>query len=100
MIGRLPTDLDDLHDIDFGFTPATNILHVRRAALRDGGSANLDVVWFDLGERALARLPQRYEKLAGARYFYHSPTNDYRAVLEMAPNGFVRSYPGLWLMES
>jgi hypothetical protein len=93
-------DLDDLHDIDFGFTPATNILHVRRAALRDGESADLDVVWFDLGEVTLTRLPQRYERIDKTRYRYHSPTGDYRAVLEMAPSGFVRSYPGLWLMES
>ncbi len=98
--GVVVPDLDDLHDIDFGFTPATNILHVRRAGLRDGEAGDLDVVWFDLGERTLARLPQRYERIDAMRYHYQSPTNDYRAVLEMAANGFVRSYPGLWLTEN
>jgi hypothetical protein len=41
-------------------------------------------------------LPQRYERRGEASYWYEAPTVPYRALLEIAPNGFVRSYPDLW----
>jgi len=54
------------------------------------------VVWFDLDSASLTELPQRYERRSEASYWYEAPTVPYRALLEIAPNGFVQSYPGLW----
>jgi len=33
------------------------------------------------------------------RSWYEAPTVPYQALLEIAPNGFVGSYPGLWRLE-
>jgi uncharacterized protein len=88
--------LDHLVDLDFGFTPATNVLQLSRIALKLGQSAEVPVVWFDLDSASLTELPQRYERRSEASYWYEAPTVPYRALLEIAPNGFVRSYPDLW----
>jgi hypothetical protein len=87
---------DHLVDLDFGFTPATNVLQLRRMSLRRGEKAELPVAWFDLDSVSLIALPQTYERRGDATYWYEAPTVPYRALLEIAPNGFVRSYPGLW----
>jgi hypothetical protein len=92
-------ELGDLLHLDFGFTPSTNLQQLRHADLRVGEEADIPAAWFDIGEAALTRLPQHYRRLAGDRYHYASPTAGYEAELELAPNGFVRLYPGLWEME-
>ena len=91
--------LDDLVHLDFGFTPSTNLQQLRHAALAVGEEADIPAAWFDVGEATLVRLPQHYRRVAEDRYQYDSPTASYSAVLELAPNGFVRLYPGLWEME-
>jgi hypothetical protein len=96
--GHPVAGLSHLQDLDFGFTPATNMPALRRAALNVGQAADMPAAWFDLGPPRLTALPQHYRRIADAQYDYHSPTADYRAVLELAPSGFVRVYPGLWEM--
>lgn len=93
-----PQGLSTLPDLDFGFTPATNLQQLRRAALQPGQAIDMAVAWFDLGATNLTALPQHYERLDAARYRYVSPDTPYEAVLELAPNGFARLYPGLWRM--
>ena len=88
--------LDHLVDLDFGFTPATNVLQLSRIALKPSQSAEVPVVWLDLDSASLTELPQRYERRSEASYWYEAPTVPYRALLEIAPNGFVQSYPDLW----
>lgn len=95
----LIADLDDLVHLDLGFTPATNFQQLRRAGLKVGDEAEIPAAWFDVGAASLTRLPQRYRRLSEDRYDYSSPTASYSAVLELAPSGFVRVYPGLWEME-
>ena len=85
-----------LLDLDFGFTPATNALHLARIGLSLGQKTNVPVAWFDLDSASLIELPQIYERRGDASYWYEAPTIPYQALLEIAPNGFVRSYPGLW----
>ena len=94
--GAAVEGLDRLVDLDFGFTPATNVLQLSRIALKLSQSAEVPVVWFDLDNASLTELPQRYERRSEASYWYEAPTVPYRALLEIAPNGFVRSYPDLW----
>lgn len=88
--------LERLVDLDFGFTPATNVLQLARIALKVGQKAEVPVAWFDLDSASLIELPQIYERRDEASYWYEAPTVLYRALLEIAPGGFVRSYPGLW----
>ena len=88
--------LKHLVDLDYGFTPATNVLQLSRIALEPGQRAEVPVAWVDLDAASLTELPQSYERRSEASYWYEAPTVPYRALLEMAPNGFVRSYPDLW----
>lgn len=94
--GALIEGLDHLVDLDYGFTPATNVLQLSRIALKSGQRAEVPVVWFDLDSASLTELPQSYERRSGASYWYEAPTVSYQGLLEIAPNGFVQSYPGLW----
>ena len=91
--------LDDLDHLDFGFTPSTNLQQLRHADLAVGEDADIEAAWFDIGGTTLVRLPQHYRRLSEVRYHYESPTASYAAVLELAPDGFVRLYPDLWEME-
>ena len=93
--------LEHLRDIDYGFTPATNLLQLRRVAIPLGKAIDLPVVWFDAEATTLIELPQRYERLSETRYSYSAPTVGYRGELELlSQNGFVKSYPHLWTIET
>ena len=86
-------------DVDFGFTPATNLLQLRRIALAIGEAADVPVAWLDVPAGTLLRLEQRYHRLAEDRYAYDAPRFGYHAELEVSPDGFARRYPGLWALE-
>jgi uncharacterized protein len=58
--------LEHLVDLDYGFTPATNVLQLSRIALKPSQSAEVPVVWFDLDSASLTELPQRYERRSEA----------------------------------
>jgi hypothetical protein len=97
--GAHVSGLDHLLDVDFGFTPATNLQQLRRAALRIGEEVELPVIWLDADATTLVELSQRYRRLDATRYEYKAPTLPYRATLEFAGNGFAALYPNLWIME-
>ncbi|HEX9986221.1 MAG TPA: putative glycolipid-binding domain-containing protein [Thermoanaerobaculia bacterium] len=96
MNDRATDALADCIDLDFGFTPATNILQLRRLSLGIGDRADVPVAWFDLEADGLQRLPQTYHRISGHAYGYVSPSAGYAAELEVNAFGFVRIYPGLW----
>jgi len=91
--------LIELVDLDFGFTPATNMPQLRRFNLADGETADVNVAWYDIGVEQLVVLPQIYRRIDARSYAYDSPTADYHATLTIAPSGFVQDYPELWVME-
>ena len=92
-------DLGNCVDLDFAFTPATNLPQLRRLALEVGQAAEAPAAWLDVSAGTLALLPQCYERRTEATYWYESPSVAYAALLEVAPNGFIRRYPGLWEAE-
>jgi uncharacterized protein len=96
--GEIVRGLDHLVDLDLGFTPATNLLQLRRLDIPIGTAAEVPVVWFDLDTEGLTELPQRYERRDAAAYHYEATSVGYRGVLELDPNGFIRRYPSLWEM--
>ncbi len=89
-------DLGHCLDLDFGFTPSTNLLQLRRLALREGQGAAAPAVWLDVSTGALELLVQRYERRSATTYWYEAPRFSYAELLEVEPIGFVRRYPGLW----
>ncbi len=96
---RVYQNLKNCLDVDFGFTPATNYLQLRRANLAIGGKVDFPVAWLDVPDATLTSLPQHYERRTETTYWYESPQGPYEALLEIADSGFVRSYPGLWALE-
>lgn len=98
--GAAVPNLGNCVDLDFGFTPATNLLQLRRLALAEGRAADVPVAWLDVSAGTLEVLSQRYERRAEATYWYEAPRFDYAALLEVTPAGFIKRYPGLWEAES
>ena len=64
-----------------------------------GQAADAPAAWFSVENGTLELLPQRYERRGEAAYWYESPSVSYQALLEIARNGFIRRYPGLWEAE-
>lgn len=98
--GRVVRGLDACFDLDFGFTPATNVLQLRRVGLRVGERAEVPVAWFDVASRGLELVSQLYTRRASRTYAYESPRFDYSALLHVDAAGFVTSYPRLWRAET
>jgi uncharacterized protein len=97
--GDFVVGLEACVDLDFGFTPATNLVQLRREALAVGAAADVPVAWLDVSAGTLSRLDQHYRRVAEDAYAYEAARFDYRAVLEVDACGFVRRYPGLWEAE-
>jgi hypothetical protein len=83
-------------DIDLGFTPATNLLAVRRLDLGVGERADAPAAWLALPNRKLQVLPQTYLRLAKLEYQYEAPTVGYEGRLRVSKLGLVEHYPGLF----
>ena len=94
--GQVQSGLDDVVDLDFGFTPATNHAQLRRMNLRVGEKTQITVAWMDVDSISLEPLPQIYERVSERAYDYNSPQGPYRATLQLDDTGFVKLYPELW----
>jgi hypothetical protein len=97
--GNAVPNLEGCLDLDLGFTPATNLLQLRRVALREGQATDVPVAWLDVWAGALERLAQRYERRSGTTYWYEAERFGYRALLEVDSLGFATRYPDLWVAE-
>jgi len=87
-------------DIDLSFTPATNLIAIRRLALAIGHQADAAAAWVRFPELYLERLKQRYHRVATTEYDYSAPDVDYSGKLQVSSTGFVTHYPGLWELEA
>ena len=83
-------------DIDLGFTPATNMLAVRRLGLRVGERAEAPAAWLAPPDTRLRLLPQTYLRSAARQYDYEAPTVGYAGRLMVSSLGAVVFYPGLF----
>ena len=92
--GEPQPSLDGLVDVDLGFTPATNLVALRRLSLGVGASAPALAAWFPFPKLRMERMDQTYRRLAADRYDYTGI--DYHEVLTVSPVGFVTDYPNLW----
>jgi hypothetical protein len=86
--------LEDLTDLDFGFTPATNYFQLRRLGEELGVRRELPVVWWDLGETRLIRLPQFYTRHSATTAWYESPSMDTRHCSRSHRMGLCRAIRG------
>lgn len=87
-------------DLDLGFTPATNLLPIRRLRLAPGASAAVRAAWLGFPALTLEPLEQSYWRTDEAIYVYESAGGSFTAELHVNADGFVTRYPGLWESES
>jgi hypothetical protein len=88
--------LDDCDDVDFGWTPATNTLPIRRLGLTPGASATIRAAWVRFPELDVVLSKQTYTRLAEDRWRYAS--GRFAAELTVDPaTGVVQRYgTDLW----
>ncbi len=87
-------------DIDFGFSPATNLLAIRRMKLGVGERASVQAAWVRFPELTLELLEQTYARLSERTYHYESAGGAFSRELTVDADGFVTGYPGLWTAET
>jgi hypothetical protein len=97
--GRAEPAVEGCIDLDLNFTPATNLIQLRRLALAVGGRANAPAAWFSVPEFSLQPLPQTYRRASVPCYDYAAPSVGYSGLLQVHELGFVLEYPGLWTAE-
>jgi len=100
-LGGTPApSLNGCDDIDLGFSPATNLLPVRRLQLAVGANAVVRAAWIRFPELTTEVLEQSYTRLSSERYLYESAGGSFRRELTVDAFGFVLDYPGLWRVEA
>jgi uncharacterized protein len=86
----------DCVDVDLGFTPATNLIVLRRLSLKIGQRAEAPAAYLSFPGMRFVKLPQTYHRVGHAEYEYVAPTVGYAGTLKVAPSGAVIHYPGLF----
>lgn len=89
-------------DLDLSFTPATNLLPLRRLALGRGESAEVRSAWLEWPQVRVTLLVQRYARRSETEYDYEADLPGgppFRATLRVQPGGWVLDYGGLWKAE-
>lgn len=100
-VGGAPAHmLNGCDDIDLGFTPATNLLPIRRLDLPIGAKAPVRAAWVKFPDLTLEVLEQTYTRLAHDRYLYESAGGAFRRELLVDDVGFVVEYPDFWRAEA
>jgi hypothetical protein len=100
-VGGAPTaSLTGCDDIDLGFSPATNLLPIRRLGLAVGARAAVRAAWVRFPELTTEVLEQVYTRLTQEQYLYESGGGSFRRELVVDEVGFVLEYPGLWHAEA
>jgi hypothetical protein len=98
-LNRAPLPLvDGALDIDLGFTPATNLLPIRRLDLAVGQRANVTTAWLRSPELRVEALTQSYFREADRVFHYRALVDGepFQAQLDTDEFGCVLRYEGLW----
>lgn len=98
--GRPCLEVAGCDDIDLSFTPATNLLAIRRLRAAIGQRVAVRAAWLDFPVIALQPLEQVYERLTETTWRYESGGGTFTASLEVGAAGFVTVYPGLWQQQT
>lgn len=97
--GRPCPDVAGALDVDLSFSPATNLLPIRRLGLQPGQSAPVRAAWVSFPGFEVEPLEQVYRRVSETTYHYEVADETFAADLEVNAAGFVTRYPGRWEME-
>lgn len=92
--------VDGCTDVDLNFTPATNLLPIRRLNLAVNEVAEVKAAWLRFPDFELEPLPQVYKRLDEFNYHYESGGGSFVSQLKVNAVGFVTDYAGLFKAES
>ena len=81
-------------DIDLNFSPATNLLPIRRLGLAIGAEAPVRAAWLRFPSFRLEPLEQTYRRTGESLYRYESAGGRFTAELAVDADGFPIHYPG------
>jgi uncharacterized protein len=98
MNGRSIPEVEGCDDLDLSFTPATNLLAIRRLNLKVGESGEARAAWMVFPDMDPRPLVQTFRRVDNFRYAYQSD-NGFAAELEVDARGFVVEFPPLWTRE-
>lgn len=85
-------------DIDFEFSPSTNLIPIRRLNLAIGQSAKIYAAWLRFPSFTLEPLEQIYSRTDESIYHYETG-GTFISDLEVNEEGFVTHYPKFWKIE-
>jgi uncharacterized protein len=85
--GILKDDVAGCIDIDLGFTTATNVIVIRRLALKVGQRAEAPAAYLQFPKLQLVKLPQTYVRIGRNQYQYYAPTVSYSGILHVSTLG-------------
>lgn len=94
--GQVQPEAAGCVDLDLGFTPATNLLPIRRLAPRDGSECLTRAAYYREFVPGLGNLVQHYTRSGANDLVYRSPAHGFAATLRFHSSGFVTDYPGIW----
>ena len=83
-------------DLDLGFTPATNLIAIRRLSLGVGQAAEAPAAYLAFPGMRLEVLAQTYRRTERTKFEYRAPSFGYSGTLEVSRLGAVVHYPGLF----
>jgi hypothetical protein len=86
-------------DLDLSFTPATNMLPLRRLDLGVNQTAEVRSAWLEWPAAVLTPLVQRYARRSVTEYDYEADlpgAATFVGVLRVEPGGWVLDYAALW----
>ena len=102
-LNRAPLPLvDGALDLDLGFTPATNLLPIRRLDLAVGRRVDVRTAWVRFPELRVEALEQSYHREADRVFRYEAwvDAERFEARLDTDEFGRVLQYEGLWEVEA
>ncbi|TWG93852.1 hypothetical protein L598_000400001250 [Mesorhizobium sp. J18] len=83
-------------DLDLGFTPATNLIAIRRLKPHHDAEIPAPAAYYLEFSLELGLLEQTYRRTGETTLAYASPAFGYAAELTVSPSGFITDYPSLW----
>jgi len=97
--GKACPGVADCVDLDLGFSPATNLIPIRRLRLAPGQEAQAKAAWLQFPDFTLEPLAQIYRRTGETSYRYETLDGSFGSDLEVNSMGFVTRYPGRWEIE-
>jgi uncharacterized protein len=88
--------LQNCHDIDLGWTPATNTIPIRRLGLGIGETATITAAWMRFPELDVVVSEQRYTRLGNDHWQYRSGPFDFELVTDPSSGLVVKYGDDLW----